>query len=68
MLKLMAYVPIVLIAISIFFTAVPLSFDPATLSTVLPITIGAIISIIFGEVLIGLRERKAGNANPTGSD
>ena len=68
MLKLMAYVPIVLIAISIFFTAVPLSFDSATLATVLPITIGAIISIIFGEVLIGLRERKAGNANPTGSD
>lgn len=68
MLKLMAYVPIVLIAISIFFTAVPLSFDSATLATVLPITIGAIISIIFGEVLIGLRERKESNVNRTGSD
>lgn len=67
-LKLMAYVPIVLIAISIFFTAVPLSFDSATLATVLPITIGAIISIIFGEVLIGLRERKESNVNRTGSD
>lgn len=68
MLKLMAYVPIVLIAISIFFTAVPLSFDSATLATVLPITIGAIISIIFGEVLIGLRKRKESNVNRTGSD
>ncbi|AOH43152.1 amino acid:proton antiporter [Anaerolineaceae bacterium oral taxon 439] len=68
MLKLMAYVPIVLIAISIFFTAVPLSFDSATLATVLPITIGAIISIIFGEVLIGLRERKESNVNRTDSD
>ncbi len=68
MLKLMAYVPIVLIAISIFFTAVPLSFDSATLATVLPITIGAIISIIFGEVLIGLRERKESNVNRIGSD
>lgn len=68
MLKLMAYVPIVLIAISIFFTAVPLSFDSATLATVLPITIGAIISIIFGEALIGLRERKESNVNRTGSD
>lgn len=59
MLKVMAYVPIALIVISIFFTAFPLSFDAATLSTVLPITIGAIISVILGEILIVIRERKA---------
>ena len=59
MLKIMAYVPIALIIISIFFTAFPLSFDAATLSTVLPITIGAIISVILGEILIIARERKA---------
>ncbi len=59
MLKIMAYVPIALIVISIFFTAFPLSFDAATLSTVLPITIGAIISVILGEILIIARERKA---------
>lgn len=59
MLKIMAYVPIALIVISIFFTAFPLSFDAATLSTVLPITIGAIISVILGEILIVIRERKA---------
>lgn len=59
MLKIMAYVPIALIVISIFFTAFPLSFDAATLSTVLPITIGAIISVVLGEILIITRERKA---------
>ncbi len=59
MLKIMAYVPIALIVISIFFTAFPLSFDAATLSTVLPITIGAIISVVLGEILIIARERKA---------
>lgn len=55
-LKFMAYVPMVLIIISIIFTAVPLSFDRETLSAVLPITIGSIISIILGEVLIMTRK------------
>ena len=59
MLKLMAYVPVALIIISIFFTAIPLTFDAATLSTVLPITIGAIISVALGEFLIIRREQKA---------
>jgi len=58
MLKVMAYVPMVLIAISIAFCAVPLSFDPETLAAVLPITIGAIICIVLGEVLIAAREKK----------
>lgn len=58
MLKIMAFVPIALIIISIFFTAVPLSFDTATLSTVLPITIGAIISVLLGELLIRSRQHK----------
>ena len=54
-LKWLAYVPMVLILISIFFTAVPLSTDPETLSYFLPITIGSIISILIGEVLIMAR-------------
>ncbi|MBR5559545.1 MAG: APC family permease [Oscillospiraceae bacterium] len=58
MLKVMAYVPMVLIAISIIFCAVPLSFDAETLASVLPITIGAIISIVLGEVLTISREKK----------
>ncbi len=42
----------ILIIVSIIFTAVPLSFDPDTLSATLPITIGAIIFIVLGEVII----------------
>lgn len=58
MLKIMAYLPLVLIVVSIIFTAVPLSFDADTLSATLPITIGAVICIALGEALIILREKK----------
>ena len=58
MLKVMAYVPMALIVISILFCAVPLSFDAETLAAVLPITIGAIICIGLGEILITLRNKK----------
>ena len=59
-LKWLAYVPMGLILISIFFTAVPLSFDRETLSSFLPITIGSLASILIGEVLISAREKKSG--------
>ncbi len=52
MRKIMAYVPMVLIIISIIFTAVPLSFDSETLAEVLPITIGSIIFLLLGEIII----------------
>lgn len=58
MRKVLAYVPMALILISIFFTAVPLSADRETLSYYLPITIGSIISIIIGEILIAARKRR----------
>lgn len=58
MLKLMAWVPWVLIVVSIIFTAVPLSFDSETLNAVLPITIGAVVCVGIGEVLISLRAKK----------
>ena len=58
MLKLMAWVPFVLIVISVLFCAVPLSFDAETLAAVLPITIGAVICIALGEALIIAREKK----------
>lgn len=57
-LKVMAYLPMALIVISILFCAVPLSFDTETLSEVLPITIGAVICIFIGEVLIIAREKR----------
>lgn len=58
MLKVMAYVPMALIVISIVFCTVPLSFDAGTLAEVLPITIGAILCVIIGELLTIAREKK----------
>lgn len=50
--------PMILLAVSIIFTAVPLSFDAETLSATLPITIGAIIFIAIGEVLAVMLGKK----------
>ena len=58
LLKCIAYVPMALILISIVFTAVPFSFDAETLVSFLPITIGSLISVAIGEVLIALRAKK----------
>ncbi len=51
-LKILAYIPVVLIVIALIFTAVPLSFDAETLAATLPITIGAIICIIINEIMM----------------
>lgn len=56
MLKAMAVIPMILIALSIVFTAVPLSAD--AVAGTLPITIGAVICIALGELLIVLRGKK----------
>lgn len=56
--RILAIVPMVLIVVSIIFTAVPLAFDPETLAATLPITIGAIICIIIGELFIAARAKK----------
>ncbi len=56
-LRLVAYLPMVLTIVSIIFTALPLSFDSETLMAVLPITVGSLISILVGEILISLRQR-----------
>ena len=58
MLKIIAYVPMALILISVVFCAVPMAFDAETLMGVLPITIGTVLSIAIGEVLTIVRERK----------
>ena len=58
MLAIMAYIPMALILISIFFCAVPLSFDAETLTSVLPITIGTVLCILIGEMLIISREKR----------
>ena len=56
--KLFVVIPMILIVVAIIFTAVPMSFDSETLAATLPITIGAIICIILGEVLIAVRGSK----------
>ena len=55
---LLAYIPMILIIVSIIFTAVPLSFDPDTLAGTLPITIGAIIFIVLGEIVIRMKSKE----------
>ena len=52
MLRVITYVPMVLLIISIIFTAVPFSLDYETLAEVLPITVGTIVSLIIGEIII----------------
>lgn len=52
----MAIVPMALIALSVIFTAVPL--DAESVPGTLPITIGAVICILLGELLIVLRKKK----------
>ena len=49
-LKWLAYVPM-----AIIFTAVPLSWNRETLTGVLPITVGSVLSVLLGEVLIAAR-------------
>ena len=58
-LKWIAYVPMALILVSIIFTAVPLSLDRETVSSVLPITAGSLLSVLIGEVLIAQRTGKS---------
>lgn len=56
-LTVMAVLPMSLILISIVFCAVPLSTDPETLASVLPITVGAAVCIAIGEILTLIREK-----------
>ena len=58
LLAVMAYLPMALILISIFFCSAALSFDAETLTSVLPITVGTILCIIIGELLIIIREKR----------
>lgn len=57
-LKALAVLPMIFIVISLIFTAVPLSFDAETLSSTLPITIGAVLFIVLGEVIIKVKNVK----------
>ncbi|MCD8231564.1 MAG: APC family permease [Clostridiales bacterium] len=58
-LKVMAIVPMVLIIVALIFTAIPMSLDSETLSATLPITIGAVIFIILGEIVTRVSGKKS---------
>ncbi|MFK5242440.1 hypothetical protein ACI3PF_16495 [Lactococcus lactis] len=51
-LKVYMALPMIIIIISLIFTAIPLQYDKASLTEQLPITIGAIIFIVIGELII----------------
>lgn len=57
-LKIVAIVPVILIVVALIFTAIPLSFDAETLANVLPTTIGSIVFIVIGELMIIFRGKK----------
>lgn len=57
-LKMLASLPMLLIVVALIFTAIPLSFDTETLTSKLPITIGAVIFIIIGEVIVNRKRDK----------
>ena len=52
----MAALPMILIVIAILFTAIPLSAD--AVADTLPITIGSVLCIALGELLIAVRGRQ----------
>ena len=58
MQKILAIVPMVLIIVSVIFTAVPLAFDSDTLAATLPITIGSVVFLIIGEIVIAVCRKK----------
>lgn len=51
--------PMIMLIVALIFTALPLSFDAETLSATLPITIGSIICIVIGEILVKTSRKKA---------
>lgn len=57
-LKVLVVIPLIMIIISLIFTAIPLQFDSETLSEQLPITIGTIIFIFIGELIIHMKKIK----------
>jgi len=50
-LLIMSYVPMVLLIISVLFSIIPLSSDPAELNEKIPLLIGTIAAIIIGEII-----------------
>lgn len=60
-LKIMVVVPMILVGMSLIFTAVPLRFDRESLVSVLPITIETVILIAIGELILHYLRKKNRN-------
>lgn len=60
-LALMAYIPMILVIISLIFTVVPMNSSSEELGTKLPLLVGVIVSIIIQEILVarGTKKRAA---------
>lgn len=52
MLKLMTYIPVILLVITLIFSAVPLNGSAAELGEKIPILIGSVLAFIVGEICI----------------
>lgn len=57
-LKVLVAVPMLMIIISLIFTTIPLKFDAETLNEQLPILIGAVVFVLFGEGIIWIKKIK----------
>ena len=57
-LKLMTYLPMVLLIISVLFSIIPMSMDPAELSEKIPLLIGTAAAIIIGEIIAAQSVKK----------
>ena len=57
-LRILTGIPMILIVIALIFTAVPLRFDSESLAGVLPITIGAVLFILLGELIVNKKREK----------
>lgn len=57
-MKLLVALPMIMIVISLIFTALPFQFDSETLNQQLPITIGAVVFTLFGEAIIWMKKIK----------
>ncbi|WP_177564987.1 amino acid permease [Allofournierella sp.] len=62
-LKLMAYVPMALIVVSLIFTVVPMNTSPEELNTKIPLCVGILVSVVIQEILVAQgAKRRAGEA------
>ena len=58
-LRLMSYLPMVLLIVSVLFSIVPLANTPEEIATKIPLLVGTVIAIIIGEILAARSHKTA---------